>query len=63
MDGFPDERVHRSNAEGLAGLVVAKDGLSRLGLCSDEVRLPLTGLLDRTKARIDTAMRHAGLVN
>ena len=63
MDGFPDERVHRTNAEGLAGLVAAKDGLSRLGLCSDEVRLPLTGLLDSTKARIDAAMRHAGLVN
>ena len=63
MDGFPDERVHRYNAGGLAGLVGAKYGLSRLGLCSDEVRLPLTGLLDSTKARIDAAMRHAGLVN
>ena len=63
MDGFPDERVHRYNAEGLAGLVGAKYGLSRLGLCSDEVRLPLTGLLDSTKARIDAAMRHAGLLN
>ena len=45
------------------GLVGAKYGLSRLGLCSDEVRLPLTGLLDSTKARIDAAMRQAGLVN
>jgi 4-hydroxy-tetrahydrodipicolinate synthase len=45
------------------GLAGAKYGLSRLGLCSDEVRLPLTGLLDTTKARIDAAMRHAGLVN
>ncbi len=45
------------------GLVGAKYGLSRLGLCSEEVRLPLTGLLDSTKARIDAAMRHAGLVN
>ena len=45
------------------GLAGAKYGLSRLGLCSDEVRLPLTGLLDSTKARIDAAMRHAGLLN
>ncbi len=45
------------------GLVGAKYGLSRLGLCRDEVRLPLTGLLDTTRARIDAAMRHAGLIN
>ena len=45
------------------GLAGAKYGLSKLGLCSDEVRLPLTGLLDATKARIDAAMRHAGLIN
>ena len=45
------------------GLAGAKYGLSRLGLCSDEVRLPLTTLLDSTKARIDAAMRHAGLIN
>ena len=45
------------------GLAGAKYGLSRLGLCSDEVRLPLTTLLDSTKARIDAAMRHAGLLN
>jgi 4-hydroxy-tetrahydrodipicolinate synthase len=45
------------------GLCGAKYGLSRLGLCSDEVRLPLTGLLDTTKAKIDAAMRHAGLIN
>jgi len=45
------------------GLAGAKYGLSRLGLIRDEVRLPLTTLLDTTKARIDAAMRHAGLVN
>ncbi len=45
------------------GLVGAKYGLSRLGLCSDEVRSPLTGLEDSTKAAIDAAMRHAGLLN
>ena len=45
------------------GLAGAKYGLSRLGLCSEEVRLPLTGLLDTTRGRIDAAMRHAGLFN
>jgi len=45
------------------GLAGAKYGLSRLGRCSEEVRLPLTTLLDSTKARIDAAMRHAGLLN
>lgn len=45
------------------GLAGAKYGLSRLGRCSEEVRLPLTGLLDTTKSRIDAAMRHAGLIN
>jgi 4-hydroxy-tetrahydrodipicolinate synthase len=45
------------------GLAGAKYGLSRLGLCSQEVRLPLVGLTDGTKSRIDAAMRHAGLLN
>ena len=45
------------------GLVGAKYGLSRLGLCGDEVRLPLVGLTDGVKARMDAAMRHAGLIN
>jgi 4-hydroxy-tetrahydrodipicolinate synthase len=45
------------------GLAGAKYGLSKLGRCSDEVRLPLVGLTDGTKARIDAAMRHAGLMN
>ena len=44
------------------GLAGAKYGLSRLGLCSPEVRLPLVGLTDGTKAQIDAAMRHAGLL-
>lgn len=44
------------------GLVGAKYALSRLGLCSEEVRLPLTGLTDATKAQIDAAMAHAGLL-
>lgn len=45
------------------GLVGAKYGMSLLGLCSDEVRSPLTGLLDDTKAKIRAAMVHAGLIN
>ncbi len=45
------------------GLVGAKYALSKLGLCSEEVRLPLTGLTDGTKAQIDDAMRIAGLIN
>ena len=45
------------------GLVGAKYGLSKLGMCSDEVRLPLLGLSDSVKAEMDAAMRHAGLIN
>ncbi|CUI54488.1 4-hydroxy-tetrahydrodipicolinate synthase [Cognatishimia activa] len=45
------------------GLVGAKYAMSKLGLCSEEVRSPLTGLLDDTKAQIDAAMRHAGLIS
>ncbi|MFC6686629.1 4-hydroxy-tetrahydrodipicolinate synthase [Jhaorihella thermophila] len=44
------------------GLVGAKYALSKLGMCSEEVRLPLTGLQDGTKAAIDAAMEHAGIV-
>lgn len=44
------------------GLVGAKYGMSLLGLCSDEVRLPLVGLTEGTKARIRAAMVHAGLL-
>ena len=43
------------------GLVGAKYAMSRLGLCSDEVRLPLTGLSDDTKAKVDAALAHAEL--
>jgi 4-hydroxy-tetrahydrodipicolinate synthase len=44
------------------GLVGAKYGLSLLGLCSEEVRLPLLTLTDGTKAKIKAAMQHAGLL-
>jgi 4-hydroxy-tetrahydrodipicolinate synthase len=43
------------------GLAGAKYALSVLGLCSEDVRLPLLPLTDGTKARIRTAMAHAGL--
>ncbi|MCK4713552.1 MAG: 4-hydroxy-tetrahydrodipicolinate synthase [Marinosulfonomonas sp.] len=44
------------------GLVGVKYALSRLGKCSEEVRLPLVALTDATKARMDAAMKHAGLL-
>ncbi|MDR0808413.1 MAG: 4-hydroxy-tetrahydrodipicolinate synthase [Gemmobacter sp.] len=44
------------------GLVGAKYGLSLLGRCPEEVRLPLVGLTDATKARIRAAMAFAGLI-
>jgi 4-hydroxy-tetrahydrodipicolinate synthase len=45
------------------GLAGAKYGLSLLGRCSDEVRLPLVGLSDGVKDAIRSAMVHAGLLN
>jgi 4-hydroxy-tetrahydrodipicolinate synthase len=44
------------------GLVGVKYAMSRLDLCADEVRLPLTGLSDETKALVDDGLRHAGLL-
>jgi len=44
------------------GLVGAKYGLSLLGKCTEEVRRPLTTLLDDTKAQIKAAMGVAGLL-
>ena len=45
------------------GLVGAKYGMSLLGLCSDEVRLPHVGLTDGAKEEMRAAMVHAGLLN
>lgn len=45
------------------GLAGAKYGLSRLGRCSTEVRLPLLGVTEKTAEAIDAAMRHAGILN
>ncbi len=44
------------------GVAGAKYALSKLGHCTETVRLPLTPLLEATKAQIDAAMRHAGLI-
>ena len=43
------------------GLVSAKYGLSKLGLCTQEVRSPLVGLNDVAKSAMDPALRYAGL--
>ncbi|MEE9453283.1 MAG: 4-hydroxy-tetrahydrodipicolinate synthase [Paracoccaceae bacterium] len=45
------------------GVVGTKYALSVLGKCTDEVRSPLTELLPETKVAIESAMRHAGLIN
>lgn len=45
------------------GLAGAKYGLSRLGMCEEEVRLPLQNVSAETQALMDDAMRHAGLIN
>ncbi|WP_333827000.1 4-hydroxy-tetrahydrodipicolinate synthase [Pararhodobacter sp.] len=45
------------------GLAGAKYGLSRLGMCSEEVRLPLLTVTAKTRDAMDAAMRHAGLIN
>ncbi len=45
------------------GLVGAKYGLSLLGLCSEDVRLPLVRLTDGAKDRIKAAMQFAGLMS
>ena len=45
------------------GLVGAKYGLSVLGRCEEDVRLPHVALTDGTKEKIRAAMRHAGILN
>lgn len=39
-----------------------KYAASKLGLCSDEVRLPLLPASEAARAKVDAAMKHAGLV-
>jgi 4-hydroxy-tetrahydrodipicolinate synthase len=45
------------------GLAGAKFGLSLLGRCSNEIRLPLMEVTEPTKVAIKDAMVHAGLLN
>ncbi|APZ53928.1 4-hydroxy-tetrahydrodipicolinate synthase [Salipiger abyssi] len=45
------------------GLCGAKYAMARLGLCSEEMRLPLLPVTKPTRARLDDALRHAGLLN
>lgn len=45
------------------GVVGAKYALSRLGKCKADVRLPLLEATEGTKAAIDAALRHAGLLD
>lgn len=44
------------------GLCGAKYALSKLGICSQDVRLPLLPVSDPVKARIDAALASAGLI-
>jgi 4-hydroxy-tetrahydrodipicolinate synthase len=41
----------------------AKYALSVLGRMTDEVRLPMVPVSDRTKETVRSAMTHAGLIN
>jgi 4-hydroxy-tetrahydrodipicolinate synthase len=34
-----------------------------LGLCREELRLPLVPIMDATRVKVLDAMRHAGLLN
>jgi len=45
------------------GVCGAKYGMSLLGMCTEDVRSPLTPLSDATKAQIKAAMVYAGLLN
>ena len=45
------------------GVVGVKYAMSLLGLCKAEVRLPLTPLSTPTRALVEDALRHAGLLN
>jgi len=40
-----------------------KFAASQLGLCRDELRLPLVPIMDATRGKVLEAMRHAGLLN
>ncbi|MGH1412890.1 MAG: 4-hydroxy-tetrahydrodipicolinate synthase [Pelagimonas sp.] len=44
------------------GLCGAKYAMSKLGLCDEEVRLPLLPVGEETRSKIDAALAHAGLL-
>lgn len=45
------------------GVAGAKAAMAMLGLCAEDVRLPLVSVSDETKLAIQAAMRHAGLIH
>ena len=45
------------------GLCGAKYAMSKLGLCGEEIRLPLLPVSQPVRDRIDAGLRHAGLLN
>lgn len=45
------------------GVCGVKYAMSRIGLCSDEVRLPLVPVTDETKAKLDAALRGLGMID
>jgi 4-hydroxy-tetrahydrodipicolinate synthase len=45
------------------GLCGAKYAMSKLGLCSEEIRLPLLPVTAPTRDKLDATLRHAGLMN
>ncbi|MCE0505495.1 MULTISPECIES: 4-hydroxy-tetrahydrodipicolinate synthase [unclassified Roseivivax] len=45
------------------GLCGAKYAMKQLGLCDDEVRAPLVPITPETRAKVDHALRFAGLLN
>ena len=45
------------------GVSGAKAGLAMLGMCREDVRLPLLPVSDVTKEALHMAMRHAGLIH
>ncbi|MCR8546611.1 4-hydroxy-tetrahydrodipicolinate synthase [Salipiger sp. P9] len=45
------------------GVSGAKYAMHRLGLCAEEQRLPLLPVTEPVRARLDSALRHAGLLN
>ena len=45
------------------GLCGVKYAMARLGLCDEEMRSPLLPVTPETRGKLDTALRHAGLLN